>query len=119
LFDVLAHEAISQLRHFNSQDLTNMLRAHANVNVGVLRSNMSLFEAAGDSIFALDESVDFWPQALSNIAWACATAGESHPLLFHKLADHIVTLKVSGFKPQEMSNIAWAYSTAGKSNPVL
>ena len=70
MFDVLAHEAISQLRHFNSQDLTNMLWAHANVNVGVLRSNMSLFEAAGDSIFALDESVDFWPQALSNIAWA-------------------------------------------------
>ena len=30
-FDVLALEAISKMRHFNSQDLSNMLWAYANV----------------------------------------------------------------------------------------
>jgi hypothetical protein len=68
LFDALAHEAIPKLRHFNSQDLSNMLWACA--KGGVSKSNSALFEAAADSIIALDDLVDFWPQALSNIAWA-------------------------------------------------
>jgi hypothetical protein len=65
---VLAHEAIPKLRHFNSQDLSNMLGAYA--KVGASKSNSSLFEAATYSIIALDDWVDFWPQALSNIALA-------------------------------------------------
>jgi hypothetical protein len=56
---VLAHEAIPKLRHFNSQDLSNMLGAYA--KVGAPKSNSSLFEAATYSIIALDDWVDFWP----------------------------------------------------------
>jgi hypothetical protein len=80
LFDILAHEAISKLRHFNSQDMSNMLLDYA--KEGVSKSDSSLFEAVGDSILALDHLVDFWPQQLSNIILAHATAGEKHPRLF-------------------------------------
>ena len=111
LFDVLALEAISKLRRFNSQNLSNMLWAYAKVG----SSNSSLFKATEDSIVSLHDLVDFWPQALSNIAWAVATAGESHPQLFQKLAVHIVSLKdLSGFNSQDLANIAWAYATAGE-----
>jgi hypothetical protein len=63
---------------------------------------------------------EFWPQSLSNIAWAYATAGESHPQLYKKFGDHIVALKDLGqFKPQELSNLIWAFATAGQSHPLL
>ena len=62
LFDVVAHEAVSKLRHFKSQDLSNMLWAYA--KVGTSKSNSSLFKAAGDSIFAHDNLVALWPQAV-------------------------------------------------------
>jgi hypothetical protein len=68
LFDVLAHEAISKLRHFNSQDLSNMLWAYA--KVGTSKSNSSLFKAAGDLIVALKDLNGFKPQHVSNISWA-------------------------------------------------
>ena len=111
LFDVLALEAISKLRRFNSQNLSNMLWAYAKVG----SSNSSLFKATEDSIVSLHDLVDFWPQALSNIAWAVATAGESHPQLFQKLAVHIVSLKVlSGLNSQDLANIALAYATSGE-----
>jgi hypothetical protein len=62
----------------------------------------------------------FKPQALSNIVWAYATAGESHPRLFKQLADHIVAQgDLNSFKPQDISNIVWAYATAGESHPRL
>ncbi len=86
LFDVVAVEAIYNLRHFNSQDLSNMLWAYANVGA----SNSALFNAAGDSVIALEDLSEFMPQAISNIVWAYATAVETHPRLFKQLADHIV-----------------------------
>ncbi len=53
---------VSKLRHFKSQDLSNMLWAYA--KVGTSKSNLSLFKAAGDSIVAHDNLVALWPQAV-------------------------------------------------------
>jgi hypothetical protein len=62
----------------------------------------------------------FLPQALSNIIWSYASAGESHPKLFKKFADHIVAMSDLGqFMPQALSNIIWAYATAGELHPLL
>ena len=62
----------------------------------------------------------FNQQDLSNIVWAYATADESHPKLFKKVADHIVALENLGsFKPQALSNIVWSYATEKESNPKL
>ena len=62
----------------------------------------------------------FDAQNLANIVWAFATAKESHPELFKKVADHIVSLDISKlFNPQGLSNIVWAYATAKQSHPLL
>jgi hypothetical protein len=79
-----------------------------------------LYEKLGDHIVAMKDLGQFMPQALSNIIWAFATAGESHPKLFRKFGDHIVAMKNLGqFKPQSLSNIIWAYATAGEPHPQL
>ena len=71
-------QAMSKLRHFNPQDLSNMLWAYAKVGA----SNPALFKASGDSIVALNNLRDFWPQALSNIVWAYATGRRRGPTTF-------------------------------------
>jgi hypothetical protein len=59
-------------------------------------------------------------KVISNIVLSYAKAGEAHPQLYMKFADHIVGMKDLGqFKPQELSNIIWAYATAGESHPQL
>ena len=47
------------------------------------------------------------------IPWAFATAGESHPQLFKKLADEAIK-RQHEFKPQEISNFLWAFATNGQ-----
>ena len=61
---------------------------------------------------------DLKPQALSNSAWAYATAGHPAPKLFAAIAD-VAEEKVFEFNPQELSNTAWAVATAGHRSPSL
>ena len=69
---------------------------------------------------ALDNLEKNYPQALSNISWAFATAKESYPQLFKKIVDHVITRKyLIEFKPQALSNIVWAFATANESHPKL
>jgi hypothetical protein len=72
-------------------------------------------------IAGLDHLREFKPQNLSNTVWAYATAGDSHPILFAKIANHIVGLKsLDRFThPQDVSNTVWAYATAGVNHPQL
>jgi hypothetical protein len=88
LFNVEAVEAIYNLWHFTSQNLSNMLWAYAHVGA----SNSALFNAAGDSVIALEDLSEFMPQKISNIVWAYATAVETHSRLFMKFADYIVAM---------------------------
>jgi hypothetical protein len=60
LFNVEAVEAIYNLRHFTSQNLSNMLWAYAHVGA----SNSALFNAAGDSVIALEDLSEFMPQKI-------------------------------------------------------
>jgi hypothetical protein len=52
----------------------------------------------------------FKPQEQSNLLWAYATAGETHPLLFQKMADLAIT-KSNDCYPQGIANLLWAYAT--------
>jgi hypothetical protein len=64
-----------------------------------------LYSKLGNHIVAIDNLSRFDPQALSNIVWSYATAGESHPKLFSKFGDHIVAMKdLNRFDPQDFSN---------------
>jgi hypothetical protein len=74
IMDILALEAMYKLHHFNSHDLSNMLWSYAKLD----SSNSVLFKAAGDLIVGMNDLSEFWPQAISNIVWAYATACESH-----------------------------------------
>jgi hypothetical protein len=52
----------------------------------------------------------FLPQHLSNLIWAYATAGKSHPLLFQKLAQ-VAIARCNEFNSQDIANLLWAYAT--------
>ncbi|KAL3775652.1 hypothetical protein ACHAW5_008122 [Stephanodiscus triporus] len=115
-FDVLALKAIFKLQHFNSQDLSNMVWAYANVRA----SKSTLFKAAGDSVVTLENLKGFKPQEISNILWVYALAEESHPWLCKKFTDHIVALHdFRDYGSQALSNILWAYATASILHPRL
>ena len=51
------------------------------------------------------------PQALSNTAWAFATAGHKAPALFEAIARQAQG-RVGEFVPQALSNTAWAFAVA-------
>ena len=55
-------------------------------------SHLMKFNIIAKHIVALDDLWNFLPQALSNIVWSYASAGESHPRLFDIIAKHIVAL---------------------------
>jgi len=68
----------------------------------------------------IDNLRHFNGQDCSNTVWAFATAGESHPQLFKKTADHIIELdNLKSFNGQDCSNTVWAFAKAGESNPQL
>jgi hypothetical protein len=54
---------------------------------------------------------EFNAQALSNTAWAFATAGHKAPALFEAIAQQAQG-RVGEFKEQELSNTAWAFAVA-------
>ena len=59
-----------------------------------------------DYIVAMNDLRVFCPHHLSNIVWAYAIAGESHPWFFKHLADHIVAQgDLNGLKPQNDSTL--------------
>ena len=61
---------------------------------------------------------EFNPQALTNMAWAFATAGHAAPALFQAIAAESAG-RVRELNPQELANTAWAFATAGHAAPAL
>ena len=83
-------------------------------------SHPELFKKIGDHVAGLDSLDPFTPQALSNTAWAFASAGVLHPKLFSKIGGHIAGLgSLDPFKPQALSNTVWAFATTGVLHPKL
>lgn len=52
----------------------------------------------------------FIPQALSNMAWGCATLRHSNPRFLETLA-RSAEARLPEFQPQTLSNMLWAFST--------
>jgi len=58
------------------------------------------------------------PQAVANVAWACATLAFEAPDLFAEI-EHSSKWLVEEGKPQAVSNTAWAFATVGFQAPRL
>merc|ERR1719446_553849 len=58
-------------------------------------------------------------QALSNTAWAFATAGHEAPELFNGISAEAARRGLGDFEEQELSITAWAFATAGHEAPEL
>ena len=129
LFQKFAHHIVAQgdLSEFKPQEISNILWAYATAG----ESHPTLFTKLADYIVAqgdlnafkpqheaIARCSEFNPQEVSNIVWACATAGESHPLLFQKLADVAVTRR-NDFNPQGVSNLLWAYAVVNVDVPSI
>merc|ERR1712166_690781 len=69
------------------------------------RPERGVWEALAEA--AVPRVRQFEPQALSNTAWAYATANHEAPALFNAVAEAAVP-RLGEFKPQELSNTAWA-----------
>ena len=78
----------------------------------LLRENHKLFKKVADHIVSLDTLRTFNGQDCSNTVWAFATARESHPQLFDKVADEAI--KRQDFIPQHIANFLWAYASNGQ-----
>ena len=61
---------------------------------------------------------DFKAQALSNTAWAFATASRSEAQLFAALA-RTADWRICAFKAQDLANTAWAFATADQKDASL
>ena len=58
------------------------------------------------------------PQAVANVAWACATLGYEAPKLFAEIESRSTWLVENG-TPQAVANTAWAFATLGCEAPKL
>ena len=94
-------------------------RSLSNIAHGLAKCKLVRSEEANALFVAVAEAAvrdglrGFNAQALSNTAWAFATAGVSAMPLFAAVAEAAVRDGLRGFRPQELSNTAWAFATAG------
>lgn len=98
-------------------------RAFANMAYGAARARVgsggewaALWKQLAEA--SLPRVGEFGPQAMSNTAWAYATAGFDAPALFDALANRAVG-QLGEFTPQGLSNMVWAFATAGHAHPRL
>lgn len=103
----------------SSEELATVLWAYATEferNDFVWSSSYkSLFKKLGD-IFAFRDLTRCSLESINNVLWAYATCSISHPILFEKVGDAIITREdLASFAP----HILWAYTTLNESHPVL
>jgi hypothetical protein len=112
LFEKVADHIVRMrdLSSFLPQHFSNILWSCA-TTAG--KSHPKLFSKFGDHIIAMKDLSGFMPQNLSNILWSYATAGQSHPLLFQKLAV-VAIARSNEFNSQGIANLLWAYATVGQ-----
>ena len=102
---------------FPARPLANTTHAMAKIGSKTgWRPERSVWEALAEA--AVPRLKHLVPQALSNTAWAFATANHQVPALFDAVAEAAVP-RLGEFKPQHFSNTAWAYATANHEAPAL
>merc|ERR1712166_198005 len=106
---------------FQALPLANTTHAMAKIGSKTgWRPERGVWEALSDALAAaaVPRLGEFNPQALSNTAWAFATANHEAPALFDALTKETVP-RLGEFIPQDFSNTAWAYATANHEAPAL
>lgn len=116
LMDTIAEKSYGGINQFNAQDISNMMWAHATLQI----SNTLLFQCVGDAVVGMPTLKEFKPQALSNTVWAYASLNIQHHSLFKKVGDTIVAMDdLDEFKSQEIANVMWAYAKMNAQHPDL
>ena len=119
IFQFIANTTITSLSKLGAQGLSNLAYAYGLIEYAPkLEDGSALFDhLAEKSMLLLGK---FKPQAFSNTVWSFEKAGVSHPLLFERVADHIVGLRqLDDFIPQNLSIISLSYAKAGETHPCL
>ena len=109
-------QTIEMLPQFDGRGVSSTLHALARLGLGRDHRFDQLFAALGRA--AVQQVDELNPQALSNTAWAFATAGRTAPALFDALAT-AACARIDEFNHQDLASTAWAFATAGHAAPAL
>ena len=119
IFQLIANTAKTAIGNFDARYLNNLAMAYAIIEYDPkFDDGGTLLNLLAKSSILLLE--DFKPQQLATLVWSFATVGVSHPLLFEKVADHIISLdNLGAIKPQQLSDLVWAFAKAEVFHPGL
>mmetsp|Transcript_32631 Transcript_32631/g.66541 ORF Transcript_32631/g.66541 Transcript_32631/m.66541 type:complete len:614 (-) Transcript_32631:25-1866(-) len=119
MFQFFAGASMDIIREFDERHLSNLAYAYALIDyVPEFDDGIDLFDHI--TMNAVDVKAEFIPQGIFNMAWAYATVGKPHAVLFEAMGDQVVAFEyLGGFRPQALSNTLWAYSKAGVNHPQL
>jgi len=107
--DALREHTLAMMPQFGKQALSNISLSMARAGLSRKPPWPELWIALGAE--AQGRVGEFKEQALSNTAWAFATAGHQAPTLFEAIAQQAQG-RVGEFNAQQLSNMAWAFAVA-------
>jgi len=119
VFSFLARTVVPKLHQFEPRYLKDLAYTYAILDfVPKLKDGSTLFDHIAEKSIPLIDK--FNPQSLSNTVWAFEKVKVSHPTLYERVGDFIVSLDhLNDFNPQALSNILIAYAKAGVIHPNL
>lgn len=119
VFKQIASAAVGSIEDFDARCLANLTYACAVADhAPEVDDGTSFFDCVAERSIALLGI--FKPQELSNLLWAYARLGMSHPDLFREAGDAVALLEGLGrFTGQALSNLVWSYATAKERHPEL
>jgi len=120
VFSFLARTAVNKLNQFEPRYLKDLAYTYAILDFmpKQLDDGSTLFNHIAEKSIPLLNK--FKPQELANTVWAFEKVKVSHPTLYEKVGDYIVTRQqLNDFDSQALSNILIAYAKAGVIHPKL
>jgi hypothetical protein len=113
LFAKIATIAVPRLDKLQSFELSNMLWAHAKLQI----SAPHMFKKASERLMRRRDG-EFNVQCLSTISWSFATTHRRDGAVFESIAKELMAHAASA-KPQEISQTLWAFAKNGHDDQVL
>jgi len=120
VFDFIARTVAPILHQFKPRDLKDLAYVYALLEYvpKQLDGGSTLFNHIAEKSIPLLNK--FKPQELANTVWAFEKVKVSHPTLYERVGDHIITLNhLNDFTPQALANILIAYAKAEIFHPDL
>jgi len=120
VFDFITRTVAPILYQFKPRDLKDLAYVYALLEYvpKQLDDGSSLFNHIAEKSIPLLNK--FKPQELANTVWAFEKVKVSHPTLYERVGDHIITLNnLNDFTPQALANILIAYAKAEIFHPDL